>query len=87
MILLLGLSNDPLNGMSDFGVTALRPIGVTSRRKIAGARTGSATEIVEALLKEGLHVRVMNLERASVADQIAWYHAADVVIGMHGARG
>lgn len=56
-----------------------------NERKVAGSNHGTATELVEALLSHSLHVRVMDLAYATVADQIAWFAAADVVIGMHGA--
>jgi Glycosyltransferase 61 len=54
-------------------------------RQLAGSTTGTAAEIVHALLDQAFTVRVMDLAAASVADQMAWFHTADLVIGLHGA--
>jgi hypothetical protein len=54
-------------------------------RRLAGRAMGTAAEIVRALLDQSLPVRVIDLAEASVYDQITWFHAATVAIGMHGA--
>lgn len=57
----------------------------TSSRRLAGTRTGTATEIVLALLRCSLPLRIIDLSFAPVVDQIEWFSQALVVIGMHGA--
>lgn len=57
----------------------------TKKRKLAGAETGTATEIVLALLDRSLPVYILDSAEASIEEQILLFESATVVIGMHGA--
>lgn len=57
----------------------------TDRRRLAGAESGTATDIVLALLDRSLPVFVMDSADASIEEQILLFEAATVVISMHGA--
>lgn len=57
----------------------------TKKRRLAGAETGTATEIVLALRKRDLSVHVMDSAVASIEDQLKMFETATVVVSMHGA--
>jgi len=57
----------------------------TIGRRLAGAETGTATEIVLALMDRSLPVYVVDLVDASIEEQVMLFESATVVIGMHGA--
>jgi hypothetical protein len=72
----------PPSSITPFVLLVLRS---GASRRLAGRATGTAAEIVQALLDQSLSVRVIDLAEASVYDQMTWFRAATVVIGMHGA--
>ncbi len=79
--------------LSDAGIRFEKPkvpfvllvLRSTKRRRLAGAQTGTATEIVLALLERSMPVYVVDLAKASIEEQILLFESAPVVIGMHGA--